>query len=377
MGCYKTPLTFGFPRMHKEAGERRDFLPPLVKRMAELGAQVAIEEGLGSGMGISQDAYLCEGVRVVSNAEALLQDMVLILRCPEVEQMDVLRPSSTLISMIHLPTRPRRVKKLLELGGSAISLDSIAGDDGRRLVENMHAVAWNGVEAAFDLLEQLAPQRLEAGQRPIRAAVMGVGMVGKHAVEAATKYGNLERSRKLRARGLAGVEVTVLGRELTSSPAYLKERLALTEVLVDATQRADPSTPLIPNEAIAVMPAHAVICDLVVDPYVPTGVPPTVRSIEGIPRGDLDQYRFLPHDPAWTKTIPESVPTRHRRATASCYSWPGVHPEACMAHYGEQLLPLLEVLLHKGEANLSPEGGVFERALYRGSLRGFLRGGGA
>ena len=37
--------------------------------------------------------------------------------------------------------------------------------------------------------------------------LMGAGDIGKHAVEAATKYGNLERNDVLCARGLLGVEV--------------------------------------------------------------------------------------------------------------------------------------------------------------------------
>ena len=39
------PLSVGFPRMHKEAAERRDFLPDIVARLAACGAEVAVERG--------------------------------------------------------------------------------------------------------------------------------------------------------------------------------------------------------------------------------------------------------------------------------------------------------------------------------------------
>ena len=42
----------------------------------------------------------------------------------------------------------------------------------------------------------------------------------------------------------------------------LRERL-----LVDATQRSDTGRPLVPNSWLAYLPHHAVICDLVVDPF--------------------------------------------------------------------------------------------------------------
>ena len=43
-----TKLTFGFPRMHKEPGERRDFLPPLIATLAGVGVPVVVEAGIGS-----------------------------------------------------------------------------------------------------------------------------------------------------------------------------------------------------------------------------------------------------------------------------------------------------------------------------------------
>lgn len=363
-------LTLGLPRMHKERGERRDFLPSLVARLRRLGVEVHAEAGIGSGMELSDADYQKAGAKIVSHEEAYHQNVVLVLRSPEVEQMDKLQRGSTLISMLHFPTRPRRIRKLTELGVEAISLDSIEDDEGKRLVENMRAVAWNGLEAAFTALQKTDPTFEDSGRGPIKVTVMGAGMVGKHAVEAATKYGSLERSKIYRQRGLRGVEVTVLGRDLTDDPLYMRERLRNTDILVDATQRSNPSTPLVPNEWVAWLPEFAVVCDLVVDPYVLESLPPTVRSVEGIPRGDLDQFIFFRDDPHWMKTIPATIPSRHRRAVASCYSWPGVHPRACMQHYEEQLSPLLETLVTRGGIeNVREEGNFFERALYRASLR--------
>jgi alanine dehydrogenase len=121
--------------------------------------------------------------------------------------------------------------------------------------------------------------------------------------------------------GLAGVEVVTTGRNLTRDPEYLRGRLTVTDVLVDATQRHDPSTPLVPNDWLALLPSHAVICDLVVDPYLLDATPRVVRGIEGIPQGNLDQWEFAPDDPAWDR-LPRGIPTAQRRTVASCYSWP-------------------------------------------------------
>lgn len=372
-------LTFGLPRMHKEAGEKRDFLPELVAEVARLGVDVVLEEGVGAGMGLTSDDYrrLVPNLRVVkTRAEAWAQDVVLVLRSPEVEEFEgLIKRGSTVVAMLHLPTRPRRVNKLTELGAHAVSLDSLEDDTGARTVENTRAVGWNGLEASFTALEKFAPQRLAKGQPILQVTIMGAGQVGKHAAEAAIKYGRRERWSAWGEKGVPPVAATVVGRRIVGDAALLKQTLAQTDVLVDATQRDRSSEALVPNEALGWLPPHAVICDLNVDPYVPTGLPPTVRSVEGIPMGTLDQYIFAADDANWSKTIPSGVPTQHRRTVVSCYSWPGIHPRDCMEHYGRQLTPLMVRLFERGGgAGLKAEGDAIDRQLWRGSLAGFLAG---
>jgi len=367
-------LSFGFPSMHQERGERRDFLPDLVRRVADLGCPTVIESGLGCAIGVTDDDYLAASVsvRVGDAAQAMAQDVVMVLRAPD-DRLNSMRPGALLISMLHYPTRPARVRRLLELGIDAISIDSIVDDHGQRLVENMRAVGWNGLDAAFEALSRTCPWLTDPARGPLRVAVLGPGMVGKHAVEAATKYGSFERDATLTDMGLPGVEVTVVGRNATGHAASMCRLLRRTDILVDATQRSDTGRPLVPNSWLAYLPHHAVICDLVVDPYLSDGHPPTVRSIEGIPLGDLDQWVFQPDDPRWDETVPPDVPSEHRRTVVSCRAWPGIKPEECMRHYGSQLAPLLSTLVaRRGVTGLRAGGGMHERALRRAELRHWL-----
>jgi alanine dehydrogenase len=76
------------------------------------------------------------------------------LRAPIPDEFQLVKRGTILMSMLHYPTRPIRVATLKKLGIKAISLDSVANDNNVRLVENMKAVAWNGLEAAFDWLEK-------------------------------------------------------------------------------------------------------------------------------------------------------------------------------------------------------------------------------
>lgn len=365
----------GFPRMKKEAGEKRVFLPEFIERLAELGFEVFIEEGYGSRSGLTFDDYQQgnPAVHMCSREEAFRQETVMVLRSPTAQELDLIPPGTCLISMLHYPTRPKRVALLKEKGINAISMDSIVDDNNLRLVENMKAVAWNGLEVAFNVLEEQWPGLIRPDGQPWKVLVLGAGMVGKHAVDAGTKLGNIERNNEHILQNGPGSIVLCIGRNLAARPGPIEALLRQADVLVDATQRRDCSRPAVPNDWIAWLPEHAVITDLAVDPYTLDARPPVVRGVEGIPQGNLDQYIFKPNDPNWEKTVPASIPSQHRRTTVTCYSWPGIHPEACMRHYAQQLLPMMEILAHKGCQELSPNGGYFERALHRATLHEWLR----
>jgi alanine dehydrogenase len=365
-------ITIGMARMHVEFGERRDFLPSFVARLIRRGADVILEHGYGSGMGFTQEDYLnaAPEARFASHEEIFDQDYVLVLRCPVESELRQLQKSATLISMLHYPTRPQRVEFLRSLGVEGISLDSLKDDNGRRLVENLKSVAWNGLEVGFQVLRRTyPPPGMEGKERnPSQATILGVGAVGVYAVQAASRYGDLNLWNLLAKRGIPGVQVTAVDYDVVNQEETMREILSRTDILVDATQRPDPSRYVIPNEWIGWMPEHAVLVDLSVDPYNFEVDPPEVKGIEGIPQGNLDQFVFKPNDPAYEK-IPASVSMKNRRHVASCYSWPGIHPKECMELYGNQLRPIMRMLIEKGGVgNIRPKGFYFERAIARAML---------
>jgi alanine dehydrogenase len=365
-------LTVGLPRMHLEFGERRDFLPTFVADLEKRGAQVFLEYGYGSGMGFTEGDYekVAPIARFVSHEEVYQKQIVLVLRCPSNDELKLLQPGACLISMLHYPTRPQRVDFLKSLEIEAISLDLLKDETGRRLIENLRSVAWNGLEVGFQILHRTYPSPgLESHERgPVFATILGVGAVGMHAVQAASRYGDMKLWQTFAERGVPGVQVTAIDYDLTDHEEVMKKILARTDILVDATQRPDPSKIVIPNEWIGLMPEHAVLVDLSVDPYDCAANPPEVKGIEGMPQGNLDQYVFMPDDSVYDR-IPGCVSTKHRRHAVSCYSWPGIHPKSCMTLYGEQVRPIMRTIIDRGGVqNLNSQGRYFERAIRRALL---------
>jgi alanine dehydrogenase len=363
-------MSIGLPRMHKEKGERRDFLPPFVQRLSDLGLQVVVEEGYGGGMDIPSSDYThyTKNLRFASHEETYAQDLVLVLRYPNDDELHLLKRGACLVSMVHLPTRPGRVSQLVALGLEAVSLDSVKDDTGRRLVENLRAVSWNGMETAFAVLRRTFPDFESPSRPPLRVTILGSGGVGGFAMQAAVRYGNTTLWDEMVRQGVPGVRVTVVDYDVTGIEGEMRGILRETDLLVDATQRPDPTRIVIPNRWIAELPIHAVILDLSVDPYDCGVSPPCVKAIEGVPHGDLDRFIFLPEDSVFDD-LPDCVSTNHRRPTVSCYSWPGIHPRACMETYGKQIFPLIRTMVDAGGASrIDPQGRYFHRALSRAML---------
>jgi len=371
-------ISIGLANMHKEAGEVRAFLPDFVSDLENSGAKIYLEYDYGGGMSFTQEDYasVAPGVTFTSLQEIFQQDYVLVLRYPDDEAINWMRSGGCLISMVHYPTRPGRVALFQERNIVSISLDTITDDSGKRMIENLRSVGWNGVNTAFKALSNTYPDPglFNPERLPIQVTLLGAGAVGIHVVQAAIQYGDPDLRSRMVSDEVPGVKVMVVDYDITPHKTLMSDILRSTDILVDATQRLDASQPVIPNSWIAYLPQHAIITDLAVDPYTLETDPPVVRGIEGIPQGNLDKYIFSPDDLDWEQTIPPYIPSKHRRTTVSCYSWPGISPKECMDHYGDQLKPFMRVLLKKGYKNLNPQSSFLERALYRASLKGWMEG---
>ena len=358
--------------MHLELGEKRSFLPNFVRSLEKCGVDIYLEHGYGARMGLKDAAYskAAPGAAFVSNREAYQQDIVLILRCPSEDHLKNLRPGSCLISMLHYATQPKRVSLLKSLGVNSISLDAIKNDFGQRLIENFHAVAWNGLNAAFQVLQDTYPKPgfFSPERQAIQITLLGAGALGAHTVKAAVRYGSIPLQKKLARENVPGVIVTAVDYDITNHADIMQRLLSKTDILVDASARVDTTQPIIPNDWLAHLPDHAVILDLSADPYKQYENRNYTKGIEGIPQGNLDQFVFFPDDPAYS-AIPAFVHSEHHRNVVSCYSWPGIHPKDCMRIYGQQLRPIMRILLSRGGlSGINPNGRFFERAIGRALL---------
>ena len=366
-------ITLGFPRMHKEKNEKRDFLPDFFRRLNSENAEFFLENGYGSAMGICHEEYLKanKNIKFISNRECYEKDMVVVLRCPEFNEINSMKDGSTLLSMLHYPTRATRVQRLKEKNIFGVSMDSLRNDFLERIVVNYNGTSGNGVEMAFQELSKTMKDFYSKDRDTIKVTIIGMGMVGLYAAKAAGKYGNLELNNKMKELNTKGVIVNMLPRSVTNDREELIKILKETDILIDASTRDNPSNYIISNDLISYLKPHGVILDLTADPYLTDIEPMQVKAIEGIPTGTLDKPVIYPNDPIYN-TIPEQVNKDNRRVVVSCNAWPGIKSEECMYLYGMQLFPILQQLIRLSRENFTEvSDDYFTRAIHRATIEYF------
>src|SRR3989338_550399 len=374
-GGFISPDTRTFP------GEIRVFTPEGANAFAQnLNATAVISRDYGKTMGINFSSYQTVNLKITNDDMQVARESnaIFSLKYPAQNILDNIRTGSLLVTMAHFHTRPNRVKYLNQRGISTISLDGIVDNRGKRLVENLNAVAWNSADVLFDYLEKTNP--LFFRRKFFKALILGSGAVGQQATDSLIHLGNRERKKIHPIKSL----VLIIGRNVVGDRIFLHKLLKETDILVDATNRNDPSVPLLMNSDLSYLKENAIILDLTADSYDPFEVKncmqrSMVKAIEGIPTGDANKFIFSREDPKYASSIPRDIPAKVRRLTISHGSWPAIKPSESMVHYENQLIPLIRSFMEVSDniqnayLLLNPKSvNPLERALYRGTLRAYV-----
>lgn len=361
----------GFPMIHNFAGDRRDFIPDLFRFMDRYeGVEFYLEDGYGERLGYTAEDYLKASSKVhfVSFEEAYKQDITMILKDPELENLEMLKDGSTFFTMLHYSTRPAVVELIKRKGLKTFSMDSIVDDAGLRMFVDYFGTAYCGCREGIKVLKQSYPEFYSTDRGPIRALVMGAGGVGQGAVKSLEVLSDEEFLDK---ENMSGILTQVATRTITGQRKIMQELLSQTDLLIDATQRRNQTIQIISNEDLGLMPEHAVIVDLCADRYDFTLDPPLRRVVEGTVNGSPSHYVIYPDDKLYDE-LPEDVDSRNRRIVVSCDAWPSMDTERSVKYYYGLMKNYVGILLTKNPDEISGDSdNLFERGLYRSTLTYF------
>ena len=195
-------MKIGVPR-EIHAGERRvATTPDVAAQLIKLGFEVAVESQAGAAANYSDASYEDAGCDVVAAADDIWSnsDLILKVRAPEGDEAGQLRASQTLISFLWPGQNPELLKKLTDIGVTAMAMDSVPRISRAQKMDALSSMANIGgyravVEAAQHFGRFFTGQITAAGKvPPAIVMVIGAGVAGLAAIGAAKSMGAIVRA---------------------------------------------------------------------------------------------------------------------------------------------------------------------------------------
>lgn len=179
-------------------GERRiPLIPASAEKLIKLGAELHVENGLASAIGIPDREYEKHGAKVFHDRAAALAgaDLVLRLRKPLAEDIPHLKKGALHVSYLDPFNEPALIRQLASSGVSAFSLELIP----RSTIAQKMDVLSSQANLAGYVAVVLAAQRLDkifpmmstpSGTiAPARVFIIGAGVAGLQAIATAKRLG--------------------------------------------------------------------------------------------------------------------------------------------------------------------------------------------
>jgi alanine dehydrogenase len=270
-------MLIGLPKEIKNHEYRVGLTPASVRELTQHGHQVLVQNGAGSGIGMSDEQYVAAGATLASDAASIFAktDMIVKVKEPQPAECAMLRPGQILYTYLHLAPDPEQTKALVKSGAICIAYETITGPGGGLpLLAPMSEVAGRmAVQAGAAHLEKSKGGMgvLLGGVPGVPAAhvvILGAGVVGTHALQMAVGMGakvtvldkNVDRLRQLDL--IFGNRIhTVFSSAQTVEDAVLDAELVVGGVLIPGA--AAPK--LVTRSMISRMKKGAVVVDVAID----------------------------------------------------------------------------------------------------------------
>ncbi len=199
-------LTIGIPR-ETFAGEKRvAAVPEAVEKLIKLGFAVVVESAAGQHANFDDAAYVAAGASIKPDAAALCQaaDVIFKVRAPSPQEIDLIKPGSTLVSFIWPGQNPDLMQQLAARQLTVLAMDSVPRISRAQKLDALSSMANIAgyravIEAAHHFGRFFTGQITAAGKvPPAKVFVIGAGVAGLAALGAAVGLGAIVRANDTR-----------------------------------------------------------------------------------------------------------------------------------------------------------------------------------
>lgn len=272
----KSDLFIGIPKETHFQEQRICLTPDAVAALTANGHKVLIENGAGIEAGYSDQEFSEAGAHLSKDRNKIFGcPMILKVEPPTLEEMEMIKPKSVLISALQLKTQHKSYfQALAKKKLTALAFEFIKDEDGSYpAVKALSEIAGT---ASILIAAELMVNAKNAngllfgnisGVPPVEVVVIGAGTVGQYAVRSALGLGANVKVFDSSITKLRRIQSKV-GRTLYTStiqPKNLLKALRRCDVAIGAIRGMHRSPVIVTEEMVKKMKKGAVIIDVSID----------------------------------------------------------------------------------------------------------------
>ena len=270
-------MLIGVPKEIKVHEYRVGMTPSSAREAVAHGHRVMVETRAGAGIGASDDDYRSARAEIADSAADVFAraDMIVKVKEPQAVERKMLREGQVLFTYLHLAADPAQAKDLIESGAVCIAYETVTSPlGGLPLLAPMSEVAGRlAIQAGAHCLEKSAGGMGillggVPGVPPARIVILGAGVVGTNAAQAAVGAGaqvvvidkSIDALRRIDSM-FNGRAMTVFSNRDNVEREVLRADLVVSGVLIPGA--AAPK--LITKAMLSDMKPGSVIVDVAID----------------------------------------------------------------------------------------------------------------
>lgn len=269
-------LMIGVPKEAGQEEKRVCLTPDAVAALVANNHQVIIASGAGEEASFSDEEYRKAGARITTFKKEVFEcPLVLKIAPPNAEEIALLKPNSTIISVVQKKTQTKDYFKALEQKKiTAIGFEYITDQDGSFPI--LKSLSQIGGTAAVHIAAELMSASHKgkgllfgnmSGIPPTEVVVFGAGTAGSYAAEAALNFGasvkvfdpSVSKLRSLQNRLKTPIYTSTL------QPKNILKALRRCDVAIGALKGKKNTPIVVPEEVVSHMKKGAVIIDMSID----------------------------------------------------------------------------------------------------------------
>ncbi|HZS94693.1 MAG TPA: Re/Si-specific NAD(P)(+) transhydrogenase subunit alpha [Chloroflexota bacterium] len=358
-------LTVGVPKERVPNERRVALVPDAAGDLIRAGLRVIVESGAGDAANLSDDAYREAGAEIVSGpAEAYDAEIVAKVQPPLIEEIELFRPGSLLLSFLESKRDADLIERLADRGVRAFSFNAVPRVTRAQSMDALSAMStvagYKAVLIAADTIGRFFPLLMTAAGTvpPARVVVIGAGVAGLQALATARRLGAVTFAcdarpavrEQIQSVGATFIDMSVPAEAAEGQGGYAKEMgdeilrlerdairddIAGADVVISTAQVPGARAPLLIDEAmVEAMRPGSVIVDLAAE----TG-------------GNCEL------------SVPGETVERHGVTILAPFNLPSTVPVHASQMYARNVVTVIKYLTKAGTLNLDPSDEIVSAAV--------------